>query len=530
MEPTSPRSTPDGQNHHHRSLYHPDFEWTPPDSSSDDRSSTSHTQSWPGYQQPRISSHFVDVSDESQGPKHYERRHLDLSHSESRYSCFFDDDDDDDDDNNGSDNDHGVTELNIHHTNPTTMPRTLVPFPSPPLPLVGQTLLTHNYSTTTTASLSPIRPNNRLTRIHCPPNQCRHKQQFYPPNQCRHKQQFIASTEVPHTRMIRHRKRGPKIESVSYSCRDNSIPTATHDQLPLPPISSSSRSNKIYVRIKRVVTDKSTQSSASNGDSIPSVKAKQRMSHRHDSEDNSKMIGCNPSSCLQSDDILLLPSLSADWNSGRNGKENTNRRDVTGIKRSHVDDTDNDREGLIEEERLSGSPTLQQGHTFRCIPEDNDSLSESYEHSLQLTPISAEKVLMIQNLLDIKSGPISWCSTGEPCKPPASFVCYLANVLTERVQFHLTENIGKEFWIKHVMFWIDLLDPNSRWWNTREGLLYRSFAEQLFTDFRRRWEGRASFIDEFDKNDDIYKLFVRACILFARKNNNDSRGQHESVA
>ena len=121
---------------------------------------------------------------------------------------------------------------------------------------------------------------------------------------------------------------------------------------------------------------------------------------------------------------------------------------------------------------------------------------------------------MTQCLLAIETGPISWAlSIGEPTKPPESFVWYLADVLTAGVQLYLTNNTGKEYWIKHVRFWSDLLDPESDWWDTDRGYLYKDYAKRLYTNLHKHWES-SDYIECQCGNDQ--KIFVRACILFAR--------------
>jgi hypothetical protein len=141
-----------------------------------------------------------------------------------------------------------------------------------------------------------------------------------------------------------------------------------------------------------------------------------------------------------------------------------------------------------------------------------------------------DKFLKAQSLLAIEDGPISWHSIGETGEPPESFVWYLAEVLTEGVQVYLINNTGKEYWIKHVRFWSDLLDPNSDRWNNNRGSRYRGYAKRLNTSLLERWGGSET-IECQDARD--RSLLVRVCILYARKNtdrsNHYTRDRYEPI-
>lgn len=136
-------------------------------------------------------------------------------------------------------------------------------------------------------------------------------------------------------------------------------------------------------------------------------------------------------------------------------------------------------------------------------------------HPLSRHSISEEKLAVTRSLLNIETGPIAWSLIEEKNAPVDSFVSYLTRVLTEEVQLYLEHNTGKEYWIKHIVFWNDLLDPASHWWNTKEGSLYNDIVRKLHSSLHRRW-GNAAYV-ECSGNSRIQSLFVRACILFARK-------------
>lgn len=148
------------------------------------------------------------------------------------------------------------------------------------------------------------------------------------------------------------------------------------------------------------------------------------------------------------------------------------------------------------------------------FPDFDDNING---HALQQQGLP-DVFIMTQNLLQIQSGPISWSSIAEDEQnhiPPDPFVWYLSEVLTEAVQLYIQNNIAKEYWVKHLRFWRDLLDPESLWWNSDRGVVYKDIASRFYTNFHKQW-GDCDMDSMFEwhyESDQI--VFVRACILFA---------------
>ena len=311
--------------------------------------------------------------------------------------------------------------------------------------------MTNRNSALVTAALSPLR-SNRRNRNH-------------------------------HLRQHRHEDdTGTSMSTVMAGRKTPSKRKNAHEPPLIPSLSSSSRSNRIYVRIKRVVKEQTTKPPA-NCD-------RDTEDHYHRYHRESKNIFSSSS------------STSGRFARKQNKRGSNGEEEMIGYS---------DRTGKVS---ANGSPgiSLDRFHENRLIGGIGNStnflqLSKHYP--------SNEKLLMTQRLLDIETGPIGWSWIEESSRPPESFVWHLASVLTESVQVYLEHNTGKEYWIKHVSFWSDLLDPDSHWWNTSEGSLYKGFIKKLYTSLHRRWGG-SNFI-EFRGDTHVQTLFVRACILFARK-------------
>ena len=155
--------------------------------------------------------------------------------------------------------------------------------------------------------------------------------------------------------------------------------------------------------------------------------------------------------------------------------------------------------------------------------QDAGDIVEKISRPSSTHSICDEKLSMTRNLLNLETGPVPWCLIEESSMPTESFVCYLTKVLTEEVQLYLVHNTGKEYWIKHVVFWNGLLDPKRHWWNTKEGLVYKENIRKLHSSLLWRW-GNVTFI-EYSAGSRAQELFVRACILFARKSTNKKQPQ-----
>ncbi len=139
--------------------------------------------------------------------------------------------------------------------------------------------------------------------------------------------------------------------------------------------------------------------------------------------------------------------------------------------------------------------------------------------SLLNTELSKAKMEMIERLLRLQTGPLAWSGVDETCRPPEAFVRYLGSVLSKAVEFYLKRNTDKVYWIKHISFWSDLLDPQNLWWNTAEGYFHKVIADKLHKSLLKRMVEK-KFID-CNGDQKAQNLLVRACILFARKNTSD---------
>ena len=141
-------------------------------------------------------------------------------------------------------------------------------------------------------------------------------------------------------------------------------------------------------------------------------------------------------------------------------------------------------------------------------------LDES-RHHFGLLNLSFTKIEMIRKLLDLETGPLAWSSFSDKGTPPAAFVWYLASILSIAVENYLKQDTGKAYWIKHVSFWSDFLDPKNSWWNMGVGSSYKAIAERLHNRLHSRMVQKP-FID-CNGDQKAQDLLVRACILFARK-------------
>jgi len=271
----------------------------------------------------------------------------------------------------------------------------------------------------------------------------------------------------------------------------------------LPSLSSSPRSNRIYLRINRVVTSEKVREAQATKPQIPIGRVCERgMDHlQFDSSRDSKPFPtqggwhCDPGS----GEINVMGF-----------RNNCNEECI---------------ENRFENDSLSDLASLSDH-----LPTVRDSftlLDDPFVGIVHPHP-TTDKILMIEQLLGLDAGPISWnAAISEPHHPPESFVWYLAHVLSGAVQVYLTLNTpGKEYWIKHVQFWSDLLDPEASHWNTCEGSSYKDMAQKLHCSLLRNWGG-SDWIDCKAGNQDP-TLFVRACILFARANSHDNYNQRAS--
>lgn len=117
---------------------------------------------------------------------------------------------------------------------------------------------------------------------------------------------------------------------------------------------------------------------------------------------------------------------------------------------------------------------------------------------------------MTRDLLSMECGPL-WWDLDE--KPPDSFVSYLTDVMSSRVQDYLKNRTEDAYWIKHVRFWIELLDPHSEWWTNEAGSVFNNIARRLFYNLVGRWTSSSDLIEFHDGQD--RSIFIRACVLFA---------------
>jgi hypothetical protein len=515
MIPTSPRSLSDSRQDergYHRLLllHHRDFEWSPPGTDSDSPPPSPRPYRWSNHNNYRHHPRASRCMDSSyrERPRHLRHR-LDRPHPESLCGGFCSDD------------------INFHTTN-TAMPRG-VPFSSLPAPLPLESVPGRS-SPIVTAAMSPIRSNRRAFH---------HKQ----PNYWHKRETGATSTSTARakaTTRLLGRTKGMGI-AASASSREASVLAA----LDLPPIpllssssSSSSRNNKIYVRIKRLNSEKANKTTTTDTDgrdrfrfrsdqsiSVPGLRT--RTTHHSLTHDqNSKTKGRNQSLSLSNG--IPLSSSVCGWNPSKGGT-----RDPTGdtaiIGFNPNDHDDGDAEARFDDESLSGLPSFPE-YYHRTFAESNIFYNTEHHSRPYLQHPSTDRVLMIQSLLAIETGPISWALIGERGRPPKLFVRYLATVLVEGVRVYLEHNTGKEYWIKHVLFWSDLLDPRNDWWNTYEGSQYRVLAKRLHTSLHKRW-GYSDLIECHESS--VQKIFVRACILFAQKNsgsnssNNDDDGTRD---
>lgn len=147
---------------------------------------------------------------------------------------------------------------------------------------------------------------------------------------------------------------------------------------------------------------------------------------------------------------------------------------------------------------------------------DNHSSGNDSAASVLNTELSKAKMEMTERLLHLQTGPLVWSGVDETCRPPEAFVRYLGSVLSKAVELYLKRNTGKVYWIKHVSFWSDLLDPQNIWWNTAEGSFHKVIADKLHKSLLKRMVEK-KFID-CNGDQKAQNVLVRACIVFARKN------------
>lgn len=257
--------------------------------------------------------------------------------------------------------------------------------------------------------------------------------------------------------------------------------------------SSSSRHNRIHVRIKRA-----------NKTKIPKM----------DDDDIDNRFRFNPSTSIPSVQMQIVNhfhhhhhhSATNNQPSSSSADRGSNQlREQTAM--CHIDSMDQNR---FSGRSLPRLPSFLGHH--RSV--EGNANANNFLPLLRQS-LSEEKKFMTKRLLELERGPIAWCSIEVSNGPPQSFVWYLARVLAEGVQVFLEQNTGKEYWVKHVTFWSNLLDPESHWWNTREGASYKDIARKFSDMLRRRWGD--STVIEYGSDDRAETLFVRACILFARK-------------
>ncbi len=150
------------------------------------------------------------------------------------------------------------------------------------------------------------------------------------------------------------------------------------------------------------------------------------------------------------------------------------------------------------------------------IVDDNGRATRFVEMDL-----SNAKIEMIRKLLHLEAGPLAWSSLDDNGTPPENFVWYLTSVLSKAVEMYLRQDTGKVYWIKHVSFWSDFLNPNGSWWSIGEGSVYKATAESLRNSLHSRMR-KKPFIDcSGDK--EAQNILLRACILFARKSISDHK-------
>lgn len=504
MIPTSPRSLSDScreERSHHRLPCHRDFEWTPPGTDSDSPPPSPRPHRWPNHNnyvhQPRA-SRCMDSS--------YRKRHHCFGRPHSESLC-------------------GSLPCEVPFSSlPTSLPLENVPGRS---------------SSIITAALSRIRSNRHT--FHHKQSSRRHKQDTGTIDSS------MATAKA--TRRVTGRARGMEIAE-STSSRKVSVPVVALDLPPLQLLSSSSsssRNNKIYVRIKRLTSEKATKTTTPTTDtddrdrfrfrsdqssSVPgSCKRSMYPNHNQNRIHNSKTMGrLNESLSFLSNGIRSSSSVCG-WNPNKGGTRNlTGDTAIIGFKRNDTDD-DGDAEARFDDDESFPGVRSFPEHYQRTLDKNNNVFCKHnieqqhhFRRPLQQSPSSDDRILMIQSLLAIETGPISWAliSKEKGSRPPESFVRYLATVLSEGVQLYLKRNTGKEYWIKHVLFWSDLLDPRRDWWNntTREGFRYRVLAKRLHTSLNKRW-GYNSCDNLIEcQESHVQKVFVRACILFAQKKSN----------
>lgn len=402
--PSSPMSLPEEHGHQCSLLYHPNLEWTPPESDDESAPSLPHI-GWSNHVNPGASRY----SGSSESPW--------MPASEPGRGCSV---------------------------NVRAVPQFGPPSSALQLPLVTERMLGHNTSMVTTA-VSPLLSNRGARR------------------KCKAATETLAA-------MASRRRKTTRINAAITSRRRNA-----HDAPQIPSLSSSIRSNRIYVRIKRLAKEKAI---------------KPRSYQRGDGRDRTRF-----------GQSILVPGVRMQIiNHYHHHHSEYNYRNPNS-------ETLADANGNVG---VARNPSLQGHHRSVGSNRNGNDLSHLPKHSR-----SNEKFLMTQRLLNLDMGPIAWRSIEELSSPPESFVWYLAHVLTEGVQVFLEHNTGKEYWIKHVSFWSAILDPGSHWWNMREGSWYKDIIRKLYASLRRRWGG--SDFMECHGDNHVQKLYVRACIMFARR-------------
>eukprot|EP00536_Pseudo-nitzschia_multiseries_P018017 jgi/Psemu1/293301/fgenesh1_pg.2054_\ len=275
------------------------------------------------------------------------------------------------------------------------------------------------------------------------------------------------------------RKNQSSISKTQVAAKETSIPIrgmVLQDPQLSPPCSSL-RTNRIYLRIKRPSTEQindedqmdSARCSSSNGPDSPKKKI-------HESR------------------IAPFRSTRASIECGHH----TTRADSGSLRIRH--DTD-----AIAGDWYENNLELSRVTSFV----KSQAISHFDKAHQVLFP--SDKMIMTRKLLSMECGPLWW---DWRWKPPDSFVLYFADVLTAKVKEYLRSSRGNVYWVKHVPFWKNLLDPKNDWWNTEQGAIYNDFANRLFLNLLNRWGSSSSdLIECHDPGDQ--SIFLRACVLFA---------------
>lgn len=394
----------------------------------------------------------------------------------------------------------------------------------------------------TTTPMSPIRSSRRK------------RARF---NTHQHQQSIFRETDRKQTPATKSRRRvmgRNRRKRIAMATTTSNSFGSSH--LDLPSLSSSStassRSNKIYVRIKRFANkkQKAKKSKTEIGDTKHCIPSEGSVSnpHRrlcttnHPLVDDLNVGSTSTDQRLQMVDSVPLPleplnvgptnpflssnndtrfAISSDRH--QQSEQDLNHR--TSIIHYNNDSTEQgDKDDHAEASRYDDDILFYLPTSFPYADESDGAMDCQ---TLQHNP--SEWFLMTQKLLAVQTGPISWASipkehqyndTRDPSKLHNSFAAYLSEVLMEVVPSYLRHHIKREYWVKRLRFWRELLDPRSLWWNTDRGLLHMSVAKHLHTNLCQRWGDRdGDSMIEWDPGAD-QTLYVRACVLFARGKSN----------